>query len=202
MSSCDQHFCQLIQNPCAKFEDGTVSFLSISEIEQGLGAIENVSGRNRGADMSAISDHTWSLTRWLYNQLSSMKHSNGAPVFRINGKHDFPQPREVQGSIVNLLVLAPNGTVVGYHEVQEKTSKAHIHIRTGCNCNPGACYDYLGLSSDEVIEYSLTKTSCHDDNDTTENGKPLGAVRISIGYLTTFEDVYVFANVMKELFQH
>jgi len=200
MSSCDKHFCQLIQNPCSKFEDGTVSFLSISEVAEGLGCLENISGTPRGADMSAITNHTWSLTRWLYNELKEMKHSNGAPLFKFNGKHDLPNAREVQGSIVNLLVLNPNGTVVGYHDVQKKTSDAHIHIRTGCNCNPGACYDYLGLSSDEVIEYSLTKTSCHDDNDTTENGKPLGATRVSIGYLTTFEDVFVFARTMKELF--
>jgi len=201
MSSCDKHFCQLIQNPCSKFEDGTVSFLSISEVDEGLGVLENISGVSRGADMSAISNHTWALTRWLYNELTSMKHSNGQPLFKINGKHNESNAHEVQGSIVNLLVLAPNGTVVGYHDVQKKTSDAHIHIRTGCNCNPGACYDYLGLSSDEVIQYSLTKTSCHDDNDTTENGKPLGATRVSIGYLTTFEDVFIFARTMRELFQ-
>lgn len=202
VSICDKHFCQLIQNPCTKFEDGTVSFLAISEIEQGLRALENITGTPRGADMSAITDHTYALTRWMYTQLAAMKHANGAPVFRINGKHGDADARHVQGSIVNLLVLHPNGTAVGYHEVQERTSDAHIHIRTGCNCNPGACYDYLGLSSEEVIQYSIHKTSCHDDNDTTDSGKPLGAVRVSLGYLTTFEDVFVFVRTMKELFQH
>ena len=202
VSICDKHFCQLIQNPCTKFEDGTVSFLAISEIDQGLLALENITGTPRGADMSPIMDHTYALTRWMYTQLSEMKHANGTPVFRIFGKHSDPDARHVQGSIVNLLVLQPNGTAVGYHEVQEKTSDAHLHIRTGCNCNPGACYDYLGLSSEEVIQYSVHKTSCHDDNDTTDSGKPLGAVRVSLGYLTTFEDVFVFVRTMKELFRH
>ena len=202
ISSCDKHFCQLMQNPCSKFEDGTISFLAIAEVEQGLRALENVTGTPRGADMSAITNHTWALTRWLYEQLAAARHANGRPVFRIHGKHTDPDARHVQGSIVNLLVLRPDGSVVGYHEVQEKTANEHLHVRTGCNCNPGACYDYLGVTSDEVIRYSLEKTSCHDEFDETKEGKPLGAVRVSIGYLTTFEDVYVFARVMKSLFQH
>ncbi|KAH3759793.1 molybdenum cofactor sulfurase [Pelomyxa schiedti] len=188
LSCCDTHFCLLQQQPCHRFEDGTPSFLAISELKYGFEKLHALG-------MSSITQHVWTLTRYLYDQLSVMEHDNGNPVFVIYGKHELNDPN-VQGSILNFNVLDPAGNYVGYSTIQDITAKANIHIRTGCNCNPGACFDYLHLSSEEVVKYSLGKTSCGDELDLVE-GRPLGGVRVSIGYLTTFEDVYSFVTFAK-----
>eukprot|EP00967_Tisochrysis_lutea_P052861 scaffold65555_cov36-Tisochrysis_lutea.AAC.2 len=76
-----------------------------------------------------------------------------------------------------------------------------IILRTGCFCNPGACAKYLGLSGsftpcnmasntgDEMRENFEGGHVCWDDKDIVR-GKPTGAVRISLGHVTTFHDVY------------
>ena len=213
LSSCDTHFCRLHNCPSSRFEDGTISFLSINELRYGFDALRSVlprpehsaSGVNGAnaqrpyGDISPITKHVWSLTRYLYEAMSAMHHSNGTPVFRIYGKH--AEGPEKQGGIINFNVLNPDGSYMGYHDVQYLTSNEHIHIRTGCNCNPGACYDYLGVSNDEVYKYSENKDSCSDDIDLTDAGKPLGSVRLSLGYLSTFEDVYAFLKVAQKIYQ-
>jgi molybdenum cofactor sulfurtransferase len=44
-----------------------------------------------------------------------------------------------------------NGDFVGYHEVEQLAGLNNIYVRTGCFCNPGACYRYLNLSKEEVL---------------------------------------------------
>ena len=119
----------------------------------------------------------------------------------IYGKH-HANNKDVQGGIISLNFLHSDGSYIGYYEIQTDSAKQNIHIRTGCNCNPGACYDYLGVSNDEVYKYSENKDSCSDDVDLTDTGKPLGSVRLSLGYLSTFEDVYAFLKVAQKIFVH
>lgn len=52
--------------------------------------------------------------------------------------------REVQGSTVNFELLASDGEVLGYKEAAVRFGAAGLHIRTGCTCNPGACYNATG----------------------------------------------------------
>ena len=92
--------------------------------------------------------------------------------------------------------MNPFGSVKGYHKIQDDSSAYGLHLRTGCVCNPGACYDLLGITSKEVIEFSSKRTSCHDAQD-FYNGKPTGGIRLSFGYLSTFEDAYAVYNYFK-----
>lgn len=41
-------------------------------------------------------------------------------------------------------VLRPDGGVVSYKLVEREAVAAGFHVRTGAECNPGACYNYLG----------------------------------------------------------
>ena len=38
-----------------------------------------------------------------------------------------------------------------YEQIQLASASKNIHIRTGCNCNPGACRKYL-KESEEVLK--------------------------------------------------
>ena len=46
--------------------------------------------------------------------------------------------------------------------VESDAADAGIHIRTGAECNPGACYAALGISDDEVIALEGHKEGCAD----------------------------------------
>jgi len=129
-SLCDTHYCRLVNKPCQKFEDGTVSFLSIKELNYGLDVLEELT-------MDKITKHVWAITHYLYERLNDLKHSNNVNVVKIFGKHSLKDFKK-QGSIINLVVYNPFGAVVGYHKIQDESSAYGIHLRTGCNCNPGA----------------------------------------------------------------
>ena len=45
---------------------------------------------------AAIERHTSALRSWLYDQLAGLRHSNGAPLLRILGRHHWPNARSVQ----------------------------------------------------------------------------------------------------------
>lgn len=52
---------------------------------------------------------------------------------------------QVQGGIVNFEVLRPDGSVFSYKTFEREAAEAGFHVRTGAECNPGACYNYLGV---------------------------------------------------------
>lgn len=67
---------------------------------------------------------------------------------------------------------------------------AHIHFRTGCTCNPGACYESLKVPSNLIKDTvaKIAHNSCGERLDIV-SGVPIGSIRVSLGYLTTFEEV-------------
>ena len=173
-------YCLFHGRPCSRFEDGTINFLSIVSLKHMFDSIEELGIDN-------IEKHVYSLTRYLYTTLRDMKHSNGQPMFEIYGLHD-QQNGIHNGGIVSLNILKYDGSYLGYYQAQTDFTNHNIHVRTGCHCNPGACRLYLKQNNDEIKEWSKERDSCSDSYDML-NGKPLGAIRISLGYLTNFNDV-------------
>lgn len=94
---------------------------------------------------------------------------------------------------------SPDGSWVGYNEVEKLASTRGIQLRTGCFCNPGACSKYLGLTHTELHSNFQSGHVCWDDNDII-SGRPTGAVRVSFGYMSTFEDAQAFVNFIDEFF--
>lgn len=168
---------------CAKFEDGTVPFLSI------IALIESFRTYNE-LGIDRIRRHTWAVTRELFLRLNTIRHSNGRPIAKVYGNHLANDPSK-QGPIVTVNFLHANGTFVGYNTVMKRLAAADINVRTGCFCNPGACTRAAGLVDAQVEAYFRKKTSCHDSIDIVE-GVPLGAVRISPGMYTAMEDIEIF----------
>eukprot|EP01029_Cantina_marsupialis_P016775 TRINITY_DN3755_c0_g1_i2.p1 TRINITY_DN3755_c0_g1~~TRINITY_DN3755_c0_g1_i2.p1 ORF type:complete len:229 (+),score=57.63 TRINITY_DN3755_c0_g1_i2:399-1085(+) len=188
LASDTEHFCVFSGKPSTKFEDGTLNFLSINALNAGFASIKELG-------IEKVSKHVHVLTQHLANTIAEMKHSNGAPLAKIFGKH-FSEP-ENQGSIVTFTMMKPDGSYIGYYDVQQESAKRNLHIRTGCHCNPGACYSYLGIDDKKVQEFAKVKNSCSDEMDIVD-GIPLGAVRASIGYLTTFADVQKLIDFLEE----
>uniref|UniRef100_A0A8C3RXJ1 Molybdenum cofactor sulfurase n=1 Tax=Chelydra serpentina TaxID=8475 RepID=A0A8C3RXJ1_CHESE len=168
-----------------RFEDGTVSFLDIIALKHGFDALERLTG-----GMENIKHHTFALSHYTYTVLSTLKYANGAPVVHIYSDSDFSSP-DVQGPIINFNVLDENGDVIGYSQVDKLASLYNIHVRTGCFCNTGACQQHLRLSNEDVKRNLQAGHVCGDDIDIID-GRPTGSVRISFGYMSTFEDAQTF----------
>ena len=166
----------------AAFEDGTVDYLNIPAVEIGLKHIESIGIEN-------IQERVRCLTGWLLENLTAMKHSTGVPLVKLYG----PTTTEARGGAVTVNFFDKNGKAIDHRAIEEEANKVNISLRTGCFCNPGAGELALGISRLELDvcfrgpghEQRLTL----DDFRSCIDGKSSGAVRISVGMMTNFNDV-------------
>ncbi|XP_011498068.1 PREDICTED: molybdenum cofactor sulfurase 3 [Ceratosolen solmsi marchali] len=174
-----------------RFEDGTISFLTIISLQHGLQILSDIS-------MDLISSHVFALARYFYHLLLTLHHENGAPVTKIYADSDY-EDKNLQGGIISFNVLRSNGEYVGYMEVLNMAALFKIHLRTGCFCNPGACQRHLKLSDKEILKNYDTGYTCGGTTDLI-NGKPTGAIRVSFGYMSTIKDAKVILHMLKKCF--
>jgi selenocysteine lyase/cysteine desulfurase len=167
------------------FEDGTIDYLGIPAIEIGLKHLESI-----GYDV--IGERVRSLTGWLLDNLTSMKHSNGVPLVRVYG----PTNLEGRGGAVTVNFYNDNNQPLDHRFIEQKANEANISLRTGCFCNPGAGEVALEISRVE-LDVCFTQPG-HEERLTVDDfrscidGKSSGAVRISVGMVTNFNDIQGF----------
>ncbi|XP_073149560.1 molybdenum cofactor sulfurase isoform X2 [Henckelia pumila] len=173
-------------------EDGTISFLSIASLRHGFKVLNDLT-------MSAISRHAVSLATYVRRSLVGMKHVNGKSVCVVYGLNCPELLPSEMGPIVSFNLKRPDGSWFGYREVEKLASLSSIQLRTGCFCNPGACAKHLDLSHSDLLSNVEAGHICWDDHDIL-NGKPTGAVRVSFGYMSTFEDAQKFLKFIESAF--
>ena len=97
-------------------------------------------------------------------------------------------------------VYGANGAAVNHEIVEERANEHNISLRTGCFCNPGAGEIALGLTQEELTE-------CFDRPDSRMtidefrqciDSESSGAIRVSVGLVTNFEDVWKLVEFMGE----
>ena len=174
------------------FEDGTIDYLNIPAIEIGLKHIESI-----GYDV--IHERVHALTGWLLDNLTALKHSNGANLVRVYG----PTTGEGRGGAVAVNFYDKDGNVFDHRFIESRANDVNISLRTGCFCNPGAGEVALGVSRVE-LDVCFTKPG-HEDRLSQDDfrmcfdGKSIGAVRISVGMVTNYKDVQGFLSFAKTL---
>ncbi|XP_062286132.1 molybdenum cofactor sulfurase [Scomber scombrus] len=176
-----------------RFEDGTVSFLDIIALNHGFEALYKITG-----GMLNIQQHTFGLARYTYMLLSSLCHGNGRPVAQIYTEGQFESP-STQGAILNFNLTDSQGQIIGYSQVDRMASLYNIHVRTGCFCNTGACQSFLRITDHQMRRNLQAGHICGDSIDLVD-GQPTGSVRVSFGYMSTFEDCRRFLNFVAECF--
>jgi molybdenum cofactor sulfurtransferase len=169
------------------FEDGTLDYLNIPAVEIGLRHLESI-----GYDV--IHERVRCLTGWLLARLSTMKHSTGEPLVRIYG----PTTAEQRGGAVTVNFFNQEGQPIDHRSIEAQANKSNISLRTGCFCNPGAGEIALGISRLE-LDVCFTRPGHEsrlslDDFRLCIDGKNSGAVRISVGLMTNFNDVQAFLS--------
>ena len=163
------------------FEDGTIDYLNLPGVEIGLKHVESV-----GIDR--IHERVVSLTGWLLDQLSELRHSNGMAVVRIYG----PTTTEMRGGTISLNFYDPHGTIIDYRHIEQLANQRNISLRTGCFCNPGAGETALGLTETELNCALEEQQRMTLPELMIVLGRVLGALRISVGIASNFADVYRF----------
>jgi molybdenum cofactor sulfurtransferase len=172
-------------NGASAFEDGTIDYLNIPAVEIGLKHIESI-----GYDV--IHERVRALTGWLLDNLTSMKHSNGMQLVQVYG----PTTMDKRGGAVTVNFYDPENNALDHRFIEQQANEANISLRTGCFCNPGAGEVALEISRVE-LDVCFTKPG-HEDRLTVDDfrscidGKSSGAVRISVGMVTNFNDVQGF----------
>ena len=174
------------------FEDGTPNYLDIPAVEIGLKHIESI-----GYDV--IHERVQCLTGWLLDNLTQMKHSTGEPLARIYG----PTTMKERGGAVTINFFNKHGQAIDHRSIEGEASQDNISLRTGCFCNPGAGEIALGISRVE-LDVCFT-TPGHEERLSLNDfrlcidGKNNGAVRISTGIVTNFNDVQAFIHFCRGL---
>ncbi len=166
----------------AGFEDGTVNYLGLPAVEMGLKHIETI-----GIDV--IHTRVMCLTGWLIDQLLKLRHSNARPVIRLYG----PAHTQLRGGTVQVNFFNPDGTMVDCNTVEAMANERRISLRAGCHCNPGAREIALGFTKDDLLPCFSNKDNLRFEQFLAViEGKTTGALRASIGLVTTFADVYTY----------
>lgn len=169
------------------FEDGTLDYLNIPAVQIGLEQLES-------AGLDAIHSRCRCLTSWLLERVTALRHANSRPLVRVYG----PATAEHRGGAVTMNFYDADDHVIDHLEIEQAAAARNISLRTGCFCNPGGGEVALQLSKTELI-------GCFRDSDragkhqfTPEDfrlcvdGKSTGAVRVSVGLASNFEDVERF----------
>jgi len=90
------------------------------------------------------------------------------------------------GATVSLLFFDPNGKMLPNSFIEHAAAQNRISLRTGCVCNPGGAAAILGIEDNmAMLEPGVTLKDFE-----CRVGRELGVVRISLGLVTNFEDVW------------
>ena len=165
----------------ARFEDGTVSYLQIPDVQTGLAWVN-------GIGMDLIHQRVSCLAGWLLGGLAGLRHGNGEPMVRIYG----PAGTRDRGGTVSFNLLDPVGRVIDERAVARDTAAAGISIRTGCFCNPGAVEGAFGLTEADWRTALRGRARTLDEYIDLLGLPSGGALRASVGLASNIGDVERF----------
>jgi selenocysteine lyase/cysteine desulfurase len=114
-----------------------------------------------------------------------------------------PATTASRGGTVTMNFYDPEGHLLDYRRIEELANEDRISLRTGCFCNPGAGEAAEGLTADDMRAaagqpggMSLPRFLQFIQH---RSGKSAGALRVSLGLASNFDDVYRFARFAADL---
>ena len=161
-----------------QFEDGTINYLNIPAITNGLNFIASIGMEN-------INRRIKELSRYLLSELSTLYHANGSKLIKLYG----PRHVENRGGTFMMNFFDVNEQCYSPQRIEQLGSVEKISFRTGCFCNPGVDELNHDISPDTLRNYFDGRHRGDYDDFVAFTGKTRGAVRISMGIPTTKSDV-------------
>ena len=174
------------------FEDGTLDYLSIPAVDIGLRHLESIG-------YPVIHERVRCLTGCMIDNLTQMEHSTGESLVRLYG----PTTMERRGGAITVNFFDKHGRAIDHRTIEDEANAVNISLRTGCFCNPGAGEIALGISRVE-LDVCFTQPG-HETRLSLDafrlciDGKNSGAVRMSVGLMTNFNDVQAFLSFARGL---
>ncbi len=166
----------------AGFEDGTLNYLGIPAVTIGLRHLQRIG-------LNVINTRVRCLTSWLLEELLALKHSNGRHMVRLYG----PATCEMRGGTITFNVYDPDGHLLDYRRIEELATRESISLRTGCFCNPGAGETAEGLTEEDMMAGAAGGLDMNLPRFVQiiqhRGGKSAGAIRVSLGLVSSFADV-------------
>jgi selenocysteine lyase/cysteine desulfurase len=174
------------------FEDGTGNYLAWSAVPCGLQLLDRLG-------MRTIETHVAQLTARLLNGLMALAHPNGAPLVRIHG----PRSMDRRGGTVAFNVLDAHEAIVNYERVVDTAAEQNVCLRGGCFCNPGCAEHAFEYSAEELATALDALGGAFSIPAMRANlgGKPVGAVRASLGYGSEASDVDALIDFLKQFIE-
>ena len=169
-----------------RFENGTVNYLDIPAIKIGLDFINKIGIDRLHERISALADY-------LTKELKGLKYASGASVVRIFG----PEDRAFTGGTIVMAFFNKDGSPIPFEEIQNRSNKKNISIRSGCFCNPGIDEINNCITSEELSTYFTSRESGDYHDMIKFLHKMRGAVRVSVGIATTKQDLDEFIQFVK-----
>lgn len=174
-----------------RLEDGTVPFHSIIALSLAIDTHKFLY-----TSFSKISQHVSALANYTFHQLKELKFSNGQHLCELYTNGDYLDG-EKQGPIVTFNLRDYDGSWIGYSRFEEMAFIEKINIRTGTMCNTGGSARDVGYTEEDVILNHHLGHVCGDDMDVV-HGKPTGAIRVSLGAMSSVEDVEALISCLKK----
>lgn len=177
-----------VQNPvhilyrnAEAFEDGTLNYLGIAAVHDGLDFLDSIG-------MEEIGRHVAGHGSRLLEAMQGLQHASGGPMVRIYGPRDMT----ARGGTFAFNLLDPEGRIVDCRAVEQAAEASRISLRTGRFCNPGAAelaFEYPESEAVECFRELEGDTFTLTDFSLCLAGRPVGAVRVSLGVATDLRDV-------------
>lgn len=103
-----------------------------------------------------------------------------------------------RGGIVTMNFYDPAGHLLDYRRVEELATQHGISLRTGCFCNPGAGEAAEGITQEDIEAALASRPDltlpAFLEIITARGGKSAGAMRVSFGIASNFDDARRFAE--------
>jgi molybdenum cofactor sulfurtransferase len=169
-----------------RFENGTVNYLDIPAIANGLQFINSIG-------IGTISSRIGELCNLLIRHLLQLRHNNGSPLI----KHYGPKDAKNRGGTILFNFLDNQGLQYPFPFIESRANEKLISLRTGCFCNPGIDEINSGIPAGRLRRYFSSRNGATTDDMIRFLGKPRGAIRISVGIPTTTADLATFIQFAK-----
>lgn len=172
-------------------EDGTLAFHNIIALGIAMRVHEKIYG-----SMNNVSRYTTNLAKLLYQKLCLLSHENGVAFCNIykDASSEYGDS-QTQGPSIAFNVRNSNGGWIGKSRFEQLGLINNIQIRTGGVCNPGGIARYLDLSPNELRDNFAEGVRCGSGLDEMF-GKPTGIVRVSLGAMSSLDDLQWLMNFM------
>jgi molybdenum cofactor sulfurtransferase len=171
-----------------KFENGTINYLDIPAISNGLHFITAIG-------ISNISSRIKDLSFLLISGIKKIRHNNGLALIKLYGSNNTKN----RGGTFLLNFFDADGQLYPFEKIQQLSNAAMISLRTGCFCNPGIDEVIHNLAAEDVENYFTSRANGDYDDMIQFLGKGRGAVRISFGLATTTADIEMFFCFAKSI---